>query len=99
MRRGDVKGNQNETFVRETLIGYGGGEDFTNGMRICEEVDWKMSSAGGRPSREWRHLTLSHWRGISWDIQSTSHANDSSKPFPNQSRILLQHPRQIGQRT
>jgi hypothetical protein len=43
VRRGDVEGDQNEPFVRETLIRYGWGENFINGMRICEEVDWKMS--------------------------------------------------------
>ena len=41
MRCGDVEGDQNETFARETLIRYGGSEHIVNGMRICEEVDWK----------------------------------------------------------
>lgn len=39
--RSDIEGDQNETFVRETLIRYGWGEHIINGMRICEEVDWE----------------------------------------------------------
>jgi hypothetical protein len=39
VRRGDIEGDQNETFVRETLIRYSRGEHITDGMRICEEVD------------------------------------------------------------
>ena len=45
--RGDVEGDQNETFEGKTLIRYGGGDHVVNGMRIREEVDWNKSVSRG----------------------------------------------------
>jgi hypothetical protein len=39
VKHSDIERDQNETFVRETLIGYGWGEHIIDGMRICIEVD------------------------------------------------------------